>query len=360
MNLMKNIRISFKVTIRLIWVLLLGACLTPVDFSTENIGGTLVISGQVSPIQDQNIIQLGLTADTERLPIPLSRASIVLFDDLGESYSYIEDSFTLGAYILTDVVGTPGRTYHIQITTPSGAIYESIPEKMPEVVGQVLMHHEFLKEEYTDLEGIISTETFLKIFTNSELPSTEESIYLKWGIEEAFLLSPTDFPDPFGSIPPPCFIVQNADPQRVVLFNGDETKTTFIENILIGSRIVDWTFLERHYFTAYQSSLTKEAYEYWRKVNILANQVGSIFDTPPAEITGNVYNRDDQSEKVLGYFQATNQSFDRFYLLPQDLPFLLAVPACTFDNRPRFEDYPSRCLDCLAVRNSSYRRPDWF
>jgi hypothetical protein len=121
---------------------------------------------------------------------------------------------------------------------------------------------------------------------------------------------------------------------------------------------VDYSFHEKHYFTTYQSSITKEAHEYWRKVDILANQTGSIFDTPPAEIKGNVINVKDTQEKVYGYFQAANQTQDRFYLLPSDFPFPLLMKSCTYDLS--IIEYPSRCLDCLSVRNSSYNRPDWF
>ena len=191
------------------------------------------------------------------------------------------------------------------------------------------------------------------------LPSVTGGSYLKWNIDEAFLLSPTDFPDPFGSVPPSCFIVQNADPQRINLFNGEEVKAASYEGFLVGSRIIDWSFHERHYFTIYQTSLTKEAFEYWRKVNIVANQVGSIFDTPPAEITGNIRNVNQPDEKVLGYFQVINQTFDRFFLLKADVPFPITASTCTFDNR-NFQDYQTRCLDCLSIRNSSYRRPIWF
>ena len=119
---------------------------------------------------------------------------------------------------------------------------------------------------------------------------------------EAFRLSPTDFPDPFGSVPPSCYIVQNADPQRIVLFNGEDLKTTTVENLLVVSRIVDWIFLEKHHFTIYQSALTRDAMEYWRKVNILANQVGSIFDTPPADITGNIKNSGQPGRKSVWVF----------------------------------------------------------
>lgn len=319
-----------------------------------------MVSGQVSTLQDQNIIQLGLTADTERLPIPLSGAFIVLFDDEEESYSYAEDPLNPGTYILADLSGKPGRTYHVRIERPSGEVYESKHEKMPEVVGQLRTHYEFEEEEFTDLEGIVSTQPFIKIYVNTILPATSEPSYLKWSIEEAYLLSPTDFPDIRGEIPPPCYIIQNADPQRIALFNNVDVPTTSVDNLLAGSRVIDWTFLEKHYFTTYQTSLTKDAYEYWRKVNILANQVGSIFDTPPAEITGNISRVDNSTEKVLGYFQATNQTYDRLLLHPYDMPFPLLMESCTYDGTKYFNDYPSRCLDCLSVRNSSHTRPSWF
>ena len=360
MNLLQNtVPYPIKLSIRFVYLLLLGGCLTPIDFSTESIGGTLVVGGQISNIQDQNIIQLGLTADTERLPIPLSGAYVVLTDDTNQSVSYYEDPTNPGIYILPGIQGVPGRTYTIQITSPNGEVYESAPEKLPGESGQPTTYYEFVQEEYTDNEGIVSLENFIKIYANTQVPATEDLAYLKWSIEEAFLLSPTDFPDPFGNIPPPCFVVQNADPQRIALFDNKKLNTTTIENLLVGSRVVDWTFQEKHAFTTYQSSLTKEAHEYWRKVNILANQVGSIFDTPPAEITGNIRNVNKPSEKVLGYFQAVNQSYDRFFIYQQDLPFRLLTSTCTFDERD-FDQYPMRCLECTSIRNSSYNRPDWF
>jgi hypothetical protein len=183
-------------------------------------------------------------------------------------------------------------------------------------------------------------------------------MYLRWNVDEAFLLTPTDFPDPFAYVPPPCFVAQNADPQRVSLFNGDQITQNSFDHMLVASRLVDWTFLERHYLTTYQSSITKAAFDYWTKVNILANNSGSIFDTPPAEIQGNIVNINDANEKVHGYFQAVNQTYDRFFLLPADFPFRLLFEGCVFESFST--SYPNRCLECLTVRNSSYRRPAWF
>ncbi len=348
-----------KLCVRSISTLLLSSCLTPIEVETENIGGKLVVSGQVSSIPERNFVQLGITANTERLPVPLSGADVILLSEGGQSYGYTEDPSNQGMYFLQGISGEPLKTYQIRVTTPSGEIYESAWEEMPQQAGQVTATYEFVREEFTDLEGIVSTEPFIKIYLNSTLPAGSQTPYVKWNTIESFLLTPTDFPDPLGYVPPPCFIIQDADPQRIVLFNGEDVKATTVENLLAVSRIVDWTFIEKHYFTTYQSSLTRDAYEYWRKVNIVANQVGSIFDTPPAEIKGNINNIKNPDEKVYGYFQATNESFYRFYLLQRDLGFPLLVTTCTYNNR-NFQEYPSRCLDCSSLRNSTYQRPIWF
>ena len=347
-----------RITLQVVYALLLSSCLSQIEIDTENRGGVLTVEGQVSTIAEQNYVRLGLTAETERLPIPLSGAYVTLFDDIGNSLMFQEDAFKPGLYLLGGFAGAPGRTYHIQIITPAGKTYESAPETMPSEPGQLTTSYEIVREEYTDGEGLISVEGFVKILCNATLPSSEEPTYLRWSIQEDFLLSPTDFPDPFGTIPPSCYISQDADPQSIVLLNGSNVETPTIENLIIGSRIVDYSFHEKHYFTTYQSSITKKAHEYWRQVDILANQTGSIFDTPPAEIKGNVANVNNREEKVFGYFQVANQTQDRFYLLPGDFPFPILMNSCTYDLS--IVEYPYRCLDCLSVRNSSYNRPEWF
>lgn len=337
-----------------------SSCLSPIDFPVEIKGGILVVAGQISTISDQNLIQLSRTANIARLPFPVSGATIQLFDDGGNVSLFEEDFQNPGTYYLKNVTGVAGRTYFIQIDLADGGTYKSIPEKLPEAAIQESVYYNIVKKKSTDGEGDVVLQDFFEIFSNSKLLPAEEPTYLKWSIEEAFLLSPTDFPDPFGIIPPPCYVVQNADPQRIVLFNGSEVTTTSIENLLVGSRIIDWSFLEKHYFTIYQSSITRDAYDYWRKVNIVANQVGTIFDTPPAYIVGNIVSTTNSKEKTLGYFQATNQTYNRFEVFSTDLPFPLTVKTCTYTGSYNSLDYPTRCIDCTSVRNSSYIRPDWF
>jgi hypothetical protein len=340
--------------------LFLVGCLSRIEIDTDPRANQLVVSGQVSSIEDQNVVELGRTAGTGRLPFPLAGASVTLHDDLGNVSTWNESLERPGQYKPDGFSGLPGRTYHIQIISPEGDIYESAPEKMPEHGGVDDLRYAVEEDEFTDAEGIVANLPFLKIYTNATLPDSNVPIFLRWSVIECYVIRPTDFPDPFGIVPPSCYITQAADPQRITLFNGAELNNTSVENLLLSSRLVDWSFFERHYFTVYQSSITEVAHDYWRKVNIVANQVGSIFDTPPASVKGNISKPDDPGEIVLGYFQAVNQSYDRFFLLAGDLPFKLPYTNCLYDPLKIDDNYPPQCLGCRSVRNSSYDRPEWF
>src|SRR5688572_2750069 len=130
-------------------------CVSPIDIDSDNIGGQLVVSGQVSTLAEQNIIQLGRIAATDRLPFPLSGATVTLWDDAGNSQSYIEDPFQPGNYLLENVTGVAGRSYHVEIVTPESKIYESTPEIMPEAAGTISTNYEIVNEDYTDGEGTV-------------------------------------------------------------------------------------------------------------------------------------------------------------------------------------------------------------
>lgn len=319
----------------------------------------MVVSGQISTLSETNVISIGRTSDRERLPEPVIGASVTLFDNQGNTYEYQEDPEAPGRYVLLNVSGVPGNTYHIQVSLPDGERYESIPEKLPLITGDDEVRHTIEREEYTDGDGVVAERYFVRIFVSHSLPPVADPVYLKWHVEEVYVLSPTDFPDPFNSVPPSCYISQQIDPQRIVLFTTEDVQTRSIPDLLVANRLVDPTFLERHYFTTYQSSLTREAYEYWRKVNIVANQNGSIFDPPPARVIGNIVNVDDRDEEVHGYFQAVNQEYKRFFLLPDDLPYKMPIH-CEYRADREYLSYPAECLNCRSVRNSSYNRPSWF
>jgi hypothetical protein len=329
-------------------------CISPVDFEVENIGGRLVVSGRISTLKGRSFVEVGQTSSKERLPEPVSGASVKVSDDAGNSFYFFEKG--PGVYRL-DTTGIPGRTYFLTVIYENRT-YRSTPEVLKEYVSKDSVSYSFRRQTVTDLEGIISARTFVDLFAHGGSPTRQEPI-IRWETEEVYVIIPTSPPGGFAPPPPPCFVTQNADPQRIVMLNRTNLLSDEISGHHIASRVLDQSFHTRHYFNVYHSSITNEAYDYWRKVNVVANQNGSIFSEPPAEVIGNVRNVNDPEEKVMGYFQAANETMYRFYLVHADLPIVLRK-YCEFEFWRQANDYPAECANCLRVRNSSLERPDWF
>jgi hypothetical protein len=361
-NLIFRLRIVHygkRITFAFIMLVCADGCLSRIDIPIDRAEPQLVIFGQISSIAENSIIQIGTTAQTDRLPIPVVDALVAVYDESDHFFDFSPIPEQPGTYIGIGAEGLTGKHYYVEVILPSGRTYRSKPELLPEKVGNCTTYYEFADENYTDGDGTVTLRHFLKIYADANLPASADPLYLRWHVQEDYLFSPTDFPDVFGTIPPPCYISQNAEPQRIVLHNGAEVQTAVLPNLLLASRLIDPSFHERHYFTTYQTSLTREAFDFWNQVRLTASQVGSIFDTPPAKIRGNLYNINDSDEMVHGYFQAVNQSYDRFFTLPSDLPFTLQR-YCLYAPERAENDYPSECMDCLRAPNSSYRRPSWF
>jgi hypothetical protein len=339
-----------------LFIILCVSCLEPFTFRADSTPGLVVISGQVSNLVDRNIIQIGTTTNTLQVPIPYSGAFVQAIDEQGNAITYSEQT-KKGVYF-GNVAGEPGRTYYLRVQL-GDKVYESATEKMPLSAGTIDASYEFSTHQVVDGEGTARIVANIEIYGDSELPPDDEANYFRWNTEEVYVIIPTDFPDVFGTVPPNCYVTKPVDAQRVTLYNGDEVSGKSIERQFLLTRPIDQSFHARHAFTVFQSAITRETHEYWRKVNILANQVGSIFDSPPAKLSGNIRNVSDDNENVLGYFQATNQTFSRVFLFASDLPVTLPR-YCDFDLNRSYGDYPQECLNCLSANGSSYTKPEWF
>ncbi len=333
-------------------------CLTPTDLDVELKDNIPTVNGQISTLAGRTYVQLGVTSSQNSRPAPISYATVEVVNDLGERFPLWESA--PGTYINEYLVALPGRKYQILVNTFGGDSFTSAMEETPPPPGSVEATYRFALEEYTDGEGAVRSGYFVKVGVNSVFPSSTK--FLRWEVEEVFQLSPTDYPDPFGSIPEPCYITRNADPQRIALLNRNEVNLDTLESMLVGSRLIDWTFKERHYLTTYETSLTAASYEYWRRVGQLSGQVGSIFDAPPSEITTNISWADQPERKVYGYFQVASETYSRFFLTPFDLPVTLPRH-CEFDPSESYPVYiPYECQDdnCQKLPGSSVFPPPWF
>jgi hypothetical protein len=74
-----------------------------------------------------------------------------------------------------------------------------------------------------------------------------------------------------------------------------------------------------------QRALDEQAYTYWLNLQKTTENLGGLFDPLPNEVTGNMHNVRDDSERVLGYFSGGEIQKKRIFIYRGDLPTSLQV-----------------------------------
>jgi len=74
-----------------------------------------------------------------------------------------------------------------------------------------------------------------------------------------------------------------------------------------------------------QRALDEQAYTYWLNLQKTTENLGGLFDPLPNEVTGNMHNVMDNSERILGYFSGGEIQKKRIFIYRGDLPTSLQV-----------------------------------
>lgn len=331
----------------------------------------LIVSGTLTDLDEVQVVFLSettsnarkpLVADEDKkiftlndLPRPITGARVNLVSsEAGVIWTYQERK--PGRYELEGFQPPrEGLEYYLEIFIGE-RVYRSRPQRMPETIGSDKLSYTFERARLEDNPEA----ALISIQSEVTLPDQVGDYYLRWAVDEAYFWDLTFFPNPFNTPPPPCYVFEISDPERITLVNGDLlNKPGGKSTQVVAKRLVDQSFLSRHYFNVRQLSIDKEAFEYWTKVRELVNNTGSVFDTPPAPIRGNLFNANDPEEVVLGYFEVAKAKVSRIYTVRGDVPYFLEE-ICTYVPGKRATEYKPTCLSCNAFPNSTTQLPDWW
>lgn len=362
-----------KLKILGLMVILLGfnSCVEQIEFELEKSERErLIVSGTLTDLNEPQIVFLSETTSQARLPLlsddekmiftlddrprPLQGARVSLIADGIASWSYRE--IRPGQYELLDWSGgSPSFDYYLEIAV-GNRVYRSKPQSVPEAIGSDELSFSFERTRLGDnpdaAQVVISSEV--------TLPEQVGDYYLRWAVDEAYFWDLTFFPNPFNTPPPPCIVFGFPDPERIPLINGGLlNKPGGKSTQIVAKRLVDQSFLSKHFFNVRQLSISEDAHEYWRRVRELVNNTGSVFDSPPAPIQGNLYNVSDPDEVVLGYFEVARSKVSRIYTTFADVPFFLEK-ICEYEPNRRIDQYEPTCVSCSLFPNSQRELPEWW
>lgn len=353
-------------------------CVSIYDFDTDDTSNEIVIFGKLtnSSIYDQAITVRRTSLNTT-VGLSIADAQVEVLDDLGNVYPYFfleeEERFLPAA----PFVGTPGVSYQARVTI-GGKTYQSTMQRMPTVGAQDSTYFQFLTKPAIGGAGVEFDQLYMQVLTDSRLDESEEKIYMKWDIEQVYIQSEMQLPAasfPFYS-PRNCWIYDVFAAPSALLFDGDLVNSQSVPGQLVAEVVLDNSFKTLRGYGVIQSSFSREALDYWRRVDQISNRVGSIFEIPPAPIPGNFASIEDSEDKPLGFFEVSKVDTTGTFVTAEDIPVFLGLNGdfinCNFP-QGQFSGIPFNCFSCLAnlgvpegcynclsLPNSSLRAPSFL
>ena len=301
-------------------LLVLMACIDPLDYSTEREEKLLVVEGFITTEPGPHTVTISLSArygtfaDGIIQRVRSAKVNVRDSDGLITEMNEVQN----GIYQTpASFHAFPGKSYSLQIITQGGKRYFSLPEQAVSAIPIDTLFATYKRLPSSNPANFVSGA---EIWTRFKDPSEERNYYM-WQANGTYIINthPENYFDRNTFAPAPkdccatCWIEETYNNGVSILsdFNLDGNTVNwpvaFIEDD--GGR-----FMEKYLVNVKQQSLTKEAYQFF---NLLNNQLGisgNIFDPPPATIRGNILSIDDPDESTIGYFRVSDVSNYSIYV----------------------------------------------
>jgi hypothetical protein len=328
----------------------------------------LVIEGLITNQLEADTIEVNFSKGTgvNAEITPVKDCKLRIITNEGMSYELIE--VTTGRYITpSNLKGKIGDFYQLKITTPNGNNYESTIEKMTSVAPILKVYDEF------DTKAILNStgKTYRpanKVYINLQDPVSETNFYFwRYRFYEKLLICKTcnsstllsdgitcTRPDPNSLNPPPPFYdylcegnCWDINYDRVVnVFSDVNTNGKFMNNVLI-AKIPFYSYSDGAMVEIKQYSISSEGYRFYNLLDLQGQKTGSLTDTPPAAIVGNIRNINNPEEAIVGFFGASAVSKIRYYVDRSKNTGLTEEYLGRFPIFPSFSGavYPAKCVE---------------
>lgn len=295
----------------------------------------LVVEGVINNGNDSTFIKLSRTIQLANgTGINAEKgATVTVNTEGGPSFNLTE--IKPGTYATGPLNLDNTKLYRLKIQTSSGQKYES----------EAL---DVKNSPPIDTIGYKIKNSGLQVFVNAHDP-TNKTRYYRWDYVETWRFH-SEFKS--GYISNGTEMVPRTLEQDIYYcFNSQNSA-----NIIIGSTaklsqdivnefpIVDIPSASpkisvRYSILLKQYAISKAAYDFWSNLKKNTEQLGSIFDALPSEISGNIKNVNNSSDLAIGFVEVVNVQSKRIFINKSDLPDWKT-------------DYPGLCLlDSTLFKN---------
>ena len=257
-------------------LIFLAGCEDDVEPSLNENTNLLVVDGWIYNTPGPHTIKVSRSVPFENIQNlePVTNAQVIIRNNRLEEHRLEET--TTGTYQTIDgYSGEVNLFYQVEIILRNGAVYQSDFERLhpvPEIIS--LTMDEFINENDPNL----TTFQFFPVALVQEFE--EPGDFYRWKIarDEVFF-----------------------DEAEDILLQTDR----FINGNLFRNEFKEYLFKEEEQVEVRLESITQEAYNFLRFFRRQTTDLGTSGGTNPGTLRGNLKNRDDDNEVVLGYFGAS-------------------------------------------------------
>ena len=226
--------------------------------------------------------------------------------------------------------GKVGQTYQLHFRTPDGKTYESSKEQLGTVPAIKKIYQQFDPKGVLDKTGKIVVGSTVDVYLDFDDPKDTKNYYLwRWKrYEEQNVCITCDGGTlnfsggtcvKINSRNPPTYDYQCANPCWDVFYNNE---VNLLADDFTNGKSVEGRLIAKVPFHSYkgalleieQVGLTKDAYLYYKLLRDQSQTTGTLTDTPPSPIIGNIQNINDPNDKVIGYFGAASTRVVKYWV----------------------------------------------
>jgi hypothetical protein len=276
----------------------------------------LVVEGVINAGADSTIIKLSRTVNLSSGTTnnPETGAAIVVQSNNNNSYPLTETS--KGNYSVAGLNLDATKTYRLSIKTANNQQYLSdyVPVKITPPVDSI---------------GFTIQSNGIQLYVNTHDPNNNTRYYL-WDYKETWQFHARYFSEYITN--GTAIVSRTADQIIYYCFGNDASSNILLgssaklsQDVIYQSPLTSVVSTSEKIETKYsilvdQYALTPDAYTFYTNLKKNTEQLGSIFDAEPSEISGNIHNVNNATEPVIGYIIACTGQSKRIFISNDQLP----------------------------------------
>ena len=288
---------------------------TPNIISSNN--NYLVVEGNINTGTDSTTIRLSRTVNlSSGVNInPELNATVAIQDNQNQTYNL----HSIGGGIYTSAILTLDntRTYRLNITTSDGKTYQS--DYVPPMVSPPI-----------DSIGFTIQNNGIQIYVNTHDPNNKTHYY-RWDYNETWIFH-AKYDSEYISNDSTDVVARPLSKQiyqcwdssiSTVITLGSSAKLSqdvIYQNPIIFIPSTSEKIESRYSILLKQYAMTSDGYNYYSLLKKNTEELGSIFDAQPSQLTGNIHCTTNATIPVIGYITAGAIQQKRVYINNSQLP----------------------------------------